>query len=172
MKKLFYLLTLFLVISCSDSETVVDITEVDLLGTWNLTKYEQDIILKIDYGIINAETDTQIYGKNFDFTLSFTDTPNEFITNGEFISVVEYNDGTGNVENYDYETSSIDDINSGNWNLEDNILTISSDNKYLDLVIDSYSENKMVLKHSLNETYTDDGASFEAKTNYLIVLER
>lgn len=76
MKKLVFLfVTALLCISCSDNDTViVDVTEADIVGSWNVIEYTNESSASYNYNGIPFTSTSSAYGKDFDSVLTFSET--------------------------------------------------------------------------------------------------
>lgn len=192
MKKLFFTLTILFFISCSDNEENIDATTSDFVGTWNLTTFDIDSSTKVSYSGFSYTLDSKTFGKDFDFTFTFSETPNEYTTNGEYTLVTEYNDPySGETESYEYPVTALESFSSGSWSIVDNKLIIENgfqqqeidlnidtdfENQLSGITVKSLSSNKIILEEKISQdlTQTFDGEdySYEIDINYTVVLEK
>jgi len=179
MKKLIYLVCLCVMVSCGDNEdNNVDVNESDIVGTWNLTKMETNATTTMDTGIIDINFDTKVYGKDYDYTITFSEDPNEITTDGSFTTVIEYDgdDTFGDIDFSEFgvedQTFDVSELITGTWSISDDILTCGTSSQTSDMTIDSFSDTKLVLKSSTEENFSIEGYSYKITTETEVILER
>ncbi|MGQ3678324.1 MULTISPECIES: hypothetical protein [Tenacibaculum] len=172
MKKILFVFSIsFLLFSCSDSNDLVEISNDDLVGKWNLIELTSNVTNKFSYQGNTVKSTTSIYGKNYNFSMTFSDNPNEYSTEGSLTIVTETNTN-GEVETQEIESGSIMDLESGEWEIKGNKLITKNNDVSSEIIIDSYTENKLVLKQKINETQTVQGVGVEIVGNATVILER
>ncbi|MDY0779404.1 hypothetical protein [Tenacibaculum sp. IB213877] len=175
MKKLFYIFALtFLFISCSDeSENIVDVSESEIAGVWDLTDFDLDVKTTYVFQGQSIVSETTAYGKDYDFSFTFNQNPNEIFNEGTFTIVTTTTTTAGETQTIESPATVIDGFNSGSWRIENGkLITESTENMTSEIIIESYSENKLVLKSPTNEELTEQGVSVKIKGNVFLTLER
>jgi len=127
MKKILFAITILIFVSCMDNEENINPVVSDFIGTWNLTSLEIVGNNTVSYDNISYTTMTTNFGKDFDFTITFSENPNEYTTTGKFTSVLEYEESSLiGLQNQEYEVTAEESLDSGTWAIEDNKLTIEN----------------------------------------------
>ncbi|AZJ31815.1 Lipocalin-like domain-containing protein [Tenacibaculum mesophilum] len=172
MKKILFVFSIsFLLFSCSDSNDLVEISNEDLIGKWNLIDLTSNVTNKFSYQGNTVNSTTAVYGKNYNFSMTFSENPNEYSTEGSLTLVTKTNTN-GEVDTQETESSSIMDLESGEWEIKGNKLITKSNGVSSEMIIDSYTENKLVLKQKINETQTVQGVGVKIVGNATVILER
>lgn len=172
MKKLLYFFTLCLFISCSDSESIVEVNESDLLGTWDLTALTSSVEAKTTFQGISSTSKTKLTGKDISSQFTFTQNPNEYQAYGKMTIVSETTSLLGN-QTDEYETESVNGLENGTWEIDgDNLTLIGQDSQEIILKVDSYTDNKLVLKQKVNESQSINGATINITGSATLKFER
>jgi len=186
MKKILFALTILIFASCADNEESINPVISDFTGTWNLTFLEVIGDNTASYGNISYTTMTKNFGKNFNYTITFTENPNEYTTAGKFTSVLEYDESDlFDVQNLEYVVSAEESLDTGTWAIENNKLTIENgfqnlidipaeiDLDQLDgISIKSISENEIILEDTVKQNLTGDEISYEIDAIITIKLTK
>ena len=173
MKKLllFTFLTLCF-IACSDDDTpLVSISADDILGTWSLTNLSSTTTQTYDFQGIKHESKTVVSGKNYDFIITFNSNPNTYTTEGA-ITLQTSTTTDGDTVTNEYETSAAAGLDSGDWSVSSNTLTMGSDIQNSEMTLESYTDTKFVLKQVINEKQNINGAIITINGTSTIVFER
>ncbi|CAL2103261.1 Lipocalin-like protein [Tenacibaculum sp. 190130A14a] len=174
MKKilLLFISATLLLTSCSSNDDLdINITSEDLLGTWNLVKLEADLTTSTTFNGTTVKGDTELYGKEFDFTFNFTSSPNEYTSEGNFIIVTKTSFG-GQTQVLETPTTAVPSLSSGDWLLKGNKLIFNESTQAVELTIRSFEANRIVLKQVINESQSQSGTSVKIKGDLIIVLEK
>ncbi|WP_075342729.1 lipocalin family protein [Tenacibaculum agarivorans] len=156
MKKLILLfLSISLLIACSDDQDgVTDISNDDIVGTWNITKSEFSGTATATVQGIPVTGSAKGTGKDYDLALTFKENPNEFSFEGTFTSVVEVSI-QGQTQIVERELNSLGEVTVGTWKIENNQLFFENGGVTSEaLPIESISSNKIVVKIDIDQTFT------------------
>ena len=95
--------------------------EGSLIGDWRMTSIEYEGVTKTEVQSIPVETTFDVVGKNIDVVMTFTDSPNEFVSSGSYdvdLNFTIFGQTTT-------QTTSIEDFESGGtWSRTGEKLTI------------------------------------------------
>lgn len=160
--------------SCETNENPnLEITSDDLLGAWDVTALNLDLSTSATVQNVTATSTSKTYGKDFDFIYTFSENPNEITAVGSYTSVTTTSIPGEPDDTQEIRVSSIDGLDSGNWSLEGNILTlIDNNNQSSSAEITSFSGNKLTLKQFVDETVDVLGTIVTIKGEMLLTLER
>ncbi len=168
-------LLVFTIFSCStdainpDTENSL-IANPDLIGTWTgIDVSYSGTITTISGGITTTQ---EIEGTNFDgtYTITFTQDPN--MVTGEGLYSIE------EVTTSDDETSSrvVTNLNlitsSTNWNLVDNELSMTADNKIITATISELTNDSLIMEIDESTTTTINGVSETLVKNSVFTYTR
>jgi hypothetical protein len=160
MKKSAYfsvLLLLTVMNGCTSNDSIdQNITEDDLLGSWNVTELYTENGTTAAY--FDGQSITGTYsgvGSDLDMTALFEGNPNNFYTSGNFTF-----NGTISFLNEQLTTQQVVDaipsfISPASWSLLDNTLTFSNADETILSNIIYYSNDTLRLKSSINENILD-----------------
>jgi len=176
--KFFLILTFIIFITACETNDYpnIDISEADLVGTWNLKSQ----VIK-DGTLIVSIQDESISGnyssiaEDIDFTWTFSKNPNKLDLQGKYnfiISMIFL--GQTETEEQEINTDLIP-IPSSSWSLNGNSITITEDNFGLPIMILNvmeFSPNYIRLEGEIDESETDNGYSITKKATLYIELEK
>ena len=164
----------FFFIACdSNEDPIINISSVDLIGTWNVTSQT------IENGSINytvdGETISVTYSaraEDLDFTISFSENPNIITADGSYTFIVTTT-FMGQTNTDEIEAVSIDGLDSGNWSLTNNTIKVTETNGDAGLLtITEYAGNILKLKAIINESETIDGETLTLSATLYVTLEK
>ena len=170
------LVTFFTLSSCLNNETEINISDDDLIGTWNLTEFKSE-----NGNIIvteNTITETIEYGFegfNFDATITFEDDPRIVTGNGSLsISYTAYFQGQIQTGQEIIDSNNTPNgIMEANWSLDDGVLTFSLQGEEMHAEIIEFDDStlrlKMVLDQNLNYSNIIGGS---ISGNFYITLSK
>lgn len=171
---LFLALVTFLTSCETNNNPTLNITDADLLGTWNLTKQT------IEDGSLSITTQGQTLTANYsgiakelDFRYIFSENPNKLNLNGKytFVTIATFL-GQNQVEEQEIDTD-LSPITSVDWSLNGNTISITENgNLPTVLNVEEFSTNFLRLKGEINETETDNGETVTIKATIYIELEK
>ncbi|TCI94998.1 hypothetical protein [Tenacibaculum sp. M341] len=174
MKKLLFLFAATLLfVSCSDSDsgTSLDLNDSTISGTWDLTLFDLDAVTTLNIQGANISGESKAVGKDYNFSITFTDNPKEFTTSGSF-TVVTTSTTNGVTNTLEEKVSAISELSSGEWKIEDNQLVLIGGGVSSPIGVESITENKVVLKLNVDETQDTQGFDFNVKGVSTFVFER
>ncbi|MCB4808992.1 lipocalin family protein [Tamlana sp. 62-3] len=157
---LFVVLSSFLWSCSGDSENGSNQDIDDLVGTWVAQNIETTGTATFE--VLDQNITAPITGEGYDvdFSLTFSENPNNYTTEGSFgleISIT-----------YLFQTMSerIDDqefLGSGTWSKDGNVLTIVENGETTVLTISELTNTSLVLTAQETETITEDGITYESE---------
>lgn len=160
--------------SCeSDNSLDTDITETNLIGTWNIK--EQTIEGSFVF-VDNGQTQTasyEAYAKDISMSLTFGDNPKTLSAQGQYtvVTTVNFDDQTTTEEEMVEAIS--DPFENPIWVLNGNNITLSNDLSLpQNLIVESFIGNTLTLKAEIDETESDNGQTITVKTVMYFVLEK
>ncbi len=173
MKKLLLLfVSTLLFISCSDeSNNNVDVNQNDLVGTWSLTKFDLDATTSGSSQGIDFSSNIKSIGKDYNLTITFTENPKEFTVDGSF-TLVSTTNIAGDIDTVEEEVSTISELNSGEWKIENNQLLLIGDNISSGININSFTGNKIILKQPVDFNRTEQGGTIKIKSETTFIFEK
>ncbi|WP_435262684.1 hypothetical protein [Tenacibaculum sp. nBUS_03] len=173
MKKLLFLFSLVLTLfSCSknDSEPL-SVTNNDIVGTWKLTDFKIEGTTKGTYKGQNFKGTVNSYGEDYNFTFAFNQ-DNSLSLKGLF-RIVTTSTILGISQTNKSDAKIIDGFdNTAKWNIDKNILKLTSDGKSFEIPIDDFNNNKLVLKYVVNEKKVINGIDLQINGVQYLVLEK
>lgn len=178
MKKLLFLFFVVILVSCTQNNGInidnnTNGSASDLVGTWNV----------IAQGIENGTTKTTVagqtttitfesYGKDFNFTYVFTESPNVVVAQGTYTNVVTTT-VAGQTFTQEGPSSSIDGLDSGTWILNQNSLVLVNNNGVSDeAMIEEFTPTKLILKIAFERSTNQGGIQSETKGTMYLELEK
>jgi len=144
LKKLIFIFSVTLLfISCNDDESVLQIENSQILGTWNLTELTEDGTTTTSSQGFDISATFSAYGKNINAEVTFTENPNEFASSGSYISVLTTEIlGQQTVQ----EVPINNFIGSGDWEINGNIMTSTANGEESTAEILELNESILKLK--------------------------
>lgn len=157
-KVLFLFTITFTLFSCESSNEPLEITNAEIVGTWNLTKQT----LEAEY-TLTSQGQTQNHmilnanAEDIDATFTFSNKPNELVINGSYklVTTSTYSGATYNEE--ETFNTNITPFKPVYWYLNGNNLNFTDDtSQFMSNVfyIEEYSSNHLKLKGEFNHTET------------------
>ena len=153
-KFLFVSILFITVTACGDDDDAVpEDTSGDLIGTWQMTDLDYSGTSSSEFmGIPLNQTFTG-FAKDIDYSITFTENPNEFEGNGGY--TIELTTTTGG------QSATIDETVSGEangtWELNGMNLTITANGQTEDLDISVLNENTLTFTSEVTETIDVNG---------------
>ena len=169
MKRLFLLSLSVFFIACSsdDDSTGVSIAEADLVGTWDLTSFEQSGSTSTTVaGQTIASTFTAV-GSQFDFTTTFTADPNQASSEGTYVIDVrtetagEVVEEQATVDSNDFDSGAL----SGTWRIEGDKLLTNESGQDAEYTVTAFSGNSITLNLTLQQSLTIEGQTIDINTS-------
>ncbi|CAM1365332.1 Lipocalin-like domain-containing protein [Tenacibaculum sediminilitoris] len=177
MKKIFFIFTIALLFSCSDSVEIPtsNVSTSDIEGVWNLTSLTSEVNTKVtslDSSYENESITT--HGEEYNFSFNFSQNPNVYTTEGTLNVVTEtvINDET---ETTKHEANTVQGLSTGEWKVSGkNLIFKKGDNGAIQskFTIEWFSKNKMVLKRNLSENKVKNNSFIVVTGASTIILER
>ncbi|MGQ3678325.1 hypothetical protein [Tenacibaculum discolor] len=177
MKNLFFLFTITLLFSCSDS-VEIPITEntsfIELEGTWNLTSLTSEYTTKVTSRVLSYDSKSNIHGEDYNFSFNFSQNSNKYTTKGavKIVTKTKIND---KVETTNHNATAIQGLSAGKWEVKGKELIFKNGNSNViqsKFTVESFSKNRMVLKQDLSENKVVDNDVIKTEGTATIVLER
>ena len=168
-----FLLVAFLT-ACETNDNNINISEADLIGTWNLTKQTVEngsFTISAQGQTVNANYSADT--KDIDFRYIFSQNPNELSLDGKYTLVATVNVlGVSNSEEQEVDTSQLP-MNSANWSLSGNTLTFT-DSQDIPAVLNvvAFSGNYLKLQGDFNETQSFNGDTVTVEGTIIIELSK
>jgi len=151
-------------VACSNNDDEI-ITSGEILGAWNMVSFEYDGSSSFEISGVNINSDYTGKAKNIDFSMTFTENPNQVLGSGSYdLEVTVSAIGVS-----DTETTSISDINSAaEWSRDGDILTFTGTfySGSLDVVntgasqeftIEELTDTSLRIRSSMEEIIDDFG---------------
>jgi len=169
MEKVYFLCIAMLVLlsSCSsdDNNNGSNISTAEIVGIW--------IGESVDYSgtgstIFQGETITANFdgeGFDIDYTLTFTENPNNVVANGSYSVVLDY---TINGQTEEQIIEDLEFLNNGTWNISGDMLTIVSEGETSDVEILELTDSSLKLKLTEEEIVIEQG--LEVDTNITLIM--
>lgn len=156
MKKTAIYLALFIslfITSCSvnDNTPNVNITESDLIGDWKITNiYTENGKVSLNANGTTVSGTYSATGKDYKINMSFTDTPKKVSTSGS-VTIVATTTIAGQTQTQEQASGEVPNT-TGEWSLNNNILTVKGTQETGELTIVKFENNTIVLKQALKAT--------------------
>ncbi len=168
-----FVITISLFLSCSSNEDpVVSVSSDDIIGTWNLIDQTSDGTVKVSSAnnpTVTAATSS--VGKDFDLTFSFSENPNSVVIKGSYTLVVTAT-VLGQSNTQEEVVDSISGLDTGEWSVKDNILSITSDGTTSEATIEEFSGDIMKLKTIIDASETVDGITTTVLQTIYFTLQK
>jgi hypothetical protein len=168
--KLLFVVTLALTIaSCSNNDDDSSNTSGDILGTW--------VGVDVDYSgnsvteFAGEEIVSDFVGEAFDvdYTLVFTENPNELVTDGSYsIELTTTTAGQTQVETVE----NLEFLNDGTWSKSGNELTITSNGQTTVATILELTDNSLTLKSVTEQGFSQQGITIITTVNAIATYIR
>ncbi len=144
LKKLIFVFSVTLLfISCNNDESVLQIENSQILGTWNLTELTEDGTTTTSSQGIDITATFSAYGKNINAEVTFTENPNKFASSGSYTSVITTEIlGQQTVQ----EVPINNFIGSGDWEINGNIMIVTANSEESTVEILELNESMLKLK--------------------------
>ncbi len=173
--KILLLITIvaFLTACESNDNSDINITNEDLVGEWNVTAQTLDITTTGNFQGIALTSKTTGYGKDFDFTYTFSKNPNIVAVKGKYTSVTTTSI-LGQPDNtQEIEVHSVDGFDSGTWNLSGNTISITDSSNLTGIAdVIEFTGNRIKLQLTINETESINGANVSVSGEMFLTLEK
>ena len=157
--------------SCSDDDSVNDPGDIsgDLLGTW--------IGVDVDY---TGDSTTEVQGQQFvadfvgeaydvDYTLTFTENPNEVVANGSYsIELTTTTMGISQVDNVE----NLEFLNDGSWLRTGNQLSVTTDGETTVATILELTATSLILGSSQTEEINEQGISVTSNIDVIMTYSK
>ncbi|XRE44607.1 hypothetical protein ACIVBQ_002811 [Tenacibaculum discolor] len=176
MKKLFFLFTITLLFSCSDSIEIPinENASIKPEGTWNLTSLTSEYTTKVTSRVLSYESKSNIHGEDYNFSFNFLQNSNKYTTKGtvKIVTKTKIND---KVETTNHKATVIQGLSAGKWEVSGNELIFKNGNSNViqsKFTIESFSKNRMVLKQDLSENKVENNDVIAITGTATILLER
>ena len=173
-KMVFLFTVAFVLASCESSNGTLDITNADILGTWNLTKQtleDGEATITVQNQTFNSTFSVDT--KDIDATFTFSENPNELAVNGTYTVVTTATIlGVTNVEEEIIDTNTTPSEPTS-WSLDGNNILFSDGNDLPAIMyVEEFSANFLKLKGEINVSETDNGITNTTSGMLYIELER
>ena len=145
---LFAFVLIFSFFSCAEDELL---TEQEILGTWLLK--EANLKGNATFTQGNDVTTADFTGEGYDLDLKITinENPNDYTVEGDINVLVTYNlDG----QTIELPIEEADFIDNGNWDITDDVLTVSNSAQVETAVLGEITETTMSLEWTYVESVT------------------
>lgn len=152
-----------------------------LLGDWQMTNMDYDGETETNFQGIPITTTFEGVGKNLDVVMTFTESPNEFVTSGSYDVELTFS-VFGQTET---ETTSIEDFESdGTWSLAGEKLTLDGslfalsfddepvNDDSFEVTIEELTQTTLRLSMKATEEFTQDGVDVSATITSSLVFTR
>ncbi|MFY0631203.1 MAG: lipocalin family protein [Flavobacteriaceae bacterium] len=158
--------------SCTNNDTSpINVSESDILGTWNVIDSEVEGTATITVGGITSSVSMVNTGRDYDFTFEFANNPNTVMALGTYTSVNTITvDGQTSVQ--EIPVSSIDGFDSGTWSVNGDQLTITANGRTSVATIAEFTGNLMVITTAVEETQNFQGVSVVLTGESSVTLQR
>jgi len=177
MKKISIIIISLLFVSCTTSDDSISekysgtVTESDIEGEWTVTEFfTKNGKVKTKVEGINVPAKFKSVGKDFNNTkATFSLNPKVAVSSGTFTNVTTLTYLTF----FQTEESKESVKLSGDWSLNDNIVTITSDGIAVDYIIIDFTGNTLKLKYEYDEfVEVIIGYSGQAKAEVYITVTK
>lgn len=174
-KHFFFLLSIAIITSCNQNDGINlnAAGSSDLLGTWNVTAQ------RIENGMSETTVAGQTisssfesYGKDFNFTYVFSESPNTVVAQGTYTSV---NTTTiaGQTMTQEIPASSIDGLDSGTWIFGTDRITLTDNSAYTSVgYIEEFTSTKLTLRFDVDETIDQGGIISRTSGTMYLTMEK
>lgn len=162
---------LVLLSSCSsdDNNNGSNISTAEIVGIW--------IGETVDYSgtgstIFQGETITANFdGEGFaiDYTLTFTENPNNVVANGSYSVVLDY---TINGQTEEQIIEDLEFLNNGTWNISGDMLTIVSEGETSDVEILELTDSSLKLKLTEEEIVIEQGLEVDTYITLIMTFTK
>ncbi|WMI67534.1 lipocalin family protein [Mangrovimonas sp. YM274] len=158
MKKLnllFAFVTL-LFVSCSsdDGNDNPAVITGELAGSWSMVEYNYEGETSYEYMGQSVSSDVVGEAYDIDYVWTFTETPNEVIADGAFgLEVTATSQGESETQDF----GMISQYLEGTWEMEGDVITMTSDELIQEFVILEMTETMMKLKSDISDTQNQQG---------------
>lgn len=173
-KILLFISALVLLSSCETNNDIdIVISESGLIGTWNIIEQTLDGSVSFTEDGQTSNLTYNAFAKDINMTLTFTDNPKKASAEGSYTLVVTTS-FNGQTQTSEEPAEAINDPSElPTWELNGNNITFSNDfDLPQNLIIESFSGNKLILKAEINESESDNDESFTLKADVRFVLEK
>tara|TARA_R110002049_G_scaffold309014_2_gene515820 strand:+ start:665 stop:1225 length:561 start_codon:yes stop_codon:yes gene_type:complete len=134
----------------SNQSTTPIVSSSTLVGDWEMTSLDYAGASSVSAGGSTITTQFTGVGKNFTYTIEFTDNPKRYsATGGYTVTLTSLFNGSSNVQDVPIPDAS----SSGTWSLNGNTLTITDD-------VSGDPTTTEILSSSNNNTFSMDFAGF------------
>ena len=113
----------FILISCEESQELVNVNGSELVGTWNLTKLTQEGSVSVSGVPVPLPITSE--GSNFDSVIEIAENPNDFSAKGSFVNTTIIDNPVGDDIVNEATISLNEFFAKGNWTVADGIITVS-----------------------------------------------
>lgn len=159
-------------ISCSSDDNIFSGSSSDIVGTWDLTLIKSEGNVEITLNGITESSTENSEGKDYNVTYVFSENPNSVKTSGTYTNVITYTTN-GNISTSEEVINMDDNTGSQTWSLNTNTLVITdSSGEVVSLDIIEFTDNKLRLKSTIDETENDNGLIIKVNLVIYITLER
>ena len=172
MKRIYFLCIAFLVMlsSCSsDDNNGPDNNTADIVGIWigETVDYSGTTSTEFQGETINAVFTGE--GTDIDYTLSFTEDPNNVVANGSYSVLLTY---TIDGQSEEQVLEDLDFLGSGTWNISDDILTIVSEGETSEVEILQLTDSSLKLKLTEEEIIIEQGLELTTVITLIMTFTR
>jgi len=158
-----------LFISCNNDEAVLQIENSQILGLWKLTELTEDGTTTTTAQGIDLSATFTAYGKNIDAEVNFTENPNKFVSSGSYTSVIT----TVVLGQQTVQEVPINDfIGTGDWEVNGNIITVTSNGEENSAEILELNESMLKLKFVYNQEFSTGGADIKTDIDVYYTLTK
>jgi len=132
----------------NNDDVVVEDTSSDLVGTWQLTSLDYSGTSTNTIDGIPIEATHAGFAKNIDYSISFSENPNLYDANGEYIieltTIIDGEGSTLDIELFAFEAD-------GTWSLNQRELTIIRDNETEIISITNLNETTLTIVSDVSD---------------------
>ncbi|ARV14495.1 lipocalin family protein [Polaribacter sp. SA4-12] len=176
-KKILLLLTVITFLTACESNDNLDIniTNADLIGTWNATEQTMELASSFTINGVTITSNSSGYGKDFDFIYTFAENPNIVAATGSYTSVTTTTSSIPGQQDIDQEIelNSIEGFDSGIWSLDGNSITISDSSGQSNTAeIVEFTGSKLKLKIAIDESQNISGINADISGEIFLTLEK
>jgi len=153
--------------SCSsDDDSNGSDETINIVGTWSAVSVEFDTTSVVEINGQGGAVVCNGEGFDIDTQISFTEDPNQFVTEGDF-SVL--NDCTPGGESV---LEDVEALGSGTWSLEGDLLILIEGEETIEANLDQISEDQISLSFEEEVSFVDGSISTTTTISVEIVLDR
>lgn len=167
-----FMITLFVSCDKEDSKNEDSVeASAKLVGDWKLVGYDvEDAIIASNFEGIDFSIPAIITGKDFDASLSFSENPNVFTSEGSFDVLIEFEvEG----ETFSQEEVVEDFLSEGEWAIEEGLLIATTETEdAIAYTIKTLTDTSLVLEYDLSISQEIDGTPFTTTGTYIMTLEK